>query len=136
MMPGASRWSAAVALRGPACWTRNAVRTIAADRGECREHERFPPYQSVDAAEGRYGLAVARLRHIVEVLPIPAYVILLGDILHISGHETQARRQYALVGAIERLFAANGVRTELQTAVFDLDHNWNIADVLARARTA
>ena len=90
----------------------------------------------VDAAEGRYGLAVARLRHIVEVLPIPAYVILLGDILHISGHETQARRQYALVGAIERLFAANGVRTELQTAVFDLDHNWNIADALARARTA
>ena len=90
----------------------------------------------VDAAEGRYGLAVARLRHVAEVLPIPAYVILLGDILHVSGHETQARRQYALVGAIERLFAANGVRTELQTAVFDLDHNWNIEDALARARTA
>ena len=90
----------------------------------------------VDAAEGRYGRAVARLRHVVEVLPIPAYVILLGDILHVSGHETQARRQYALVGAIERLFAANGVRTELQAAVFDLDHGRNVAGALARARTA
>jgi len=37
---------------------------------------------------------------------------------------------------IEKLFAANGVRTELQTAVFDLDHDRNVADALARARTA
>ena len=90
----------------------------------------------VEASEGRYRVATARLRHVVEVLPIPAYVIMLGDILSASGHESQARRQYALVGTIERLFAANGVRTELQTAVFDLDHNRNVADALARARTA
>src|SRR5207237_9344844 len=47
-----------------------------------------------------------------------------------------ARREYALVGAIGRLLAANGVRTELQTAVFDLDHDRNVADALARARAA
>jgi tetratricopeptide (TPR) repeat protein len=90
----------------------------------------------VEASEGRYRFAIARLRHVVEVLPIPAYVIMLGDVLHASGREKEARREYALVGAIERLFAANGVRTELQTAVFDLDHNRNVADALARARTA
>ena len=90
----------------------------------------------VDAAEGRYRSAVARLRHVVEVLPIPAYVILLGDILDRSGRAGEAQHEYALVGAIERLFATNGVRTELQTAVFDLDHNRNIVDALARARTA
>jgi tetratricopeptide (TPR) repeat protein len=90
----------------------------------------------VEAAEGRYGIAIARLRHVVQVLPIPAYVIMLGDVLHASRHERQARREYALVGAIERLFAANGVRTELQTAVFDLDHRRNVADALARARRA
>src|SRR5439155_13734951 len=43
---------------------------------------------------------------------------------------------YALVDVIERLFAANGVRTELQTAIFDLDHERNVVDALARARTA
>jgi tetratricopeptide (TPR) repeat protein len=90
----------------------------------------------VEASEGRYRIAIARLRHVVEVLPIPAYVIMLGDVLHASGRQTAARREYALVGAIERLFAANGVRTELQTAVFDLDHGRNVADALARARTA
>ncbi len=90
----------------------------------------------VEAAEGHYGAAIARLRHVIEVLPIPAYAIMLGDVLHAAGHEAAARREYALVDVIERLFKANGVRTELQTAVFDLDHNRNAADALRRARAA
>ena len=90
----------------------------------------------IEASQGRYRVAIARLRHVVDVLPIPAYVIMLGDVLHAAGHEAEAQREYGLVGAIERIFAANGVRTELQTAVFDLDHNRNVADALARARTA
>lgn len=90
----------------------------------------------VEAAERRYPAAIKRLRHVVEVLPIPAYLIVLGDIFRASGHEIEARRQYALVGVIERLFAANGVRTELQTAVFDLDHGRNVTAALARAQAA
>ena len=90
----------------------------------------------VEASEGRYAVAIARLRHVVDVLPIPAYVIMLGDVLHVSGQEAEARREYALVDAIERLFEANGVRTELQTALFDLDHDRNVSDALARARSA
>src|SRR5918911_2887099 len=90
----------------------------------------------VEASEGRYRIAIQRLRRVVQELPLPAYVIMLGDVLHASGHEQAARREYALVGAIERLFAANGVRTELQTAVFDLDHRRDVSDALARARLA
>jgi tetratricopeptide (TPR) repeat protein len=90
----------------------------------------------VEASERDYRAAIARLRHVVEVLPIPAYVIMLGDVLHASGNEAGSRREYALVAAIEQLFAANGVRTELQTAVFDLDHDRNVSDALRRARTA
>jgi tetratricopeptide (TPR) repeat protein len=90
----------------------------------------------VEASRGRYLRAVSRLRGVVGRLPAPAYVIMLGDVLHAWGHEADARRQYALLGSIERLFAASGVRTELQTALFDLDHGRNVADALARARTA
>ena len=61
---------------------------------------------------------------------------MLGDILRVDGREAEARQEYALVGAIERLFAANGVRTELQTAIFDLDHRRNVQDALRRARIA
>ena len=90
----------------------------------------------IDAARGRYRAAVRRLRHAVEVLPLPAYAIWLGDALRAAGDHAAAARQYALVGAIERLFEANGVRTELQTALFDLDHHHRISAALARARTA
>jgi tetratricopeptide (TPR) repeat protein len=90
----------------------------------------------IEASKGSYRRAIARLRHVVEVLPIPTYAIMLGDVLRASGRHAEARREYALVRAIERLFHANGVRTELQTALFDLDHDWNVADALDRARTA
>ena len=121
----------------------NTGRLDAAAKAYGRALGRFPGYvhaaaglARVEASEGRYREAIARLRGVVARLPIPAYVIMLGDILHASGRNAEARREYALVGAIEKLFAANGVRTELQTAVFDLDHGRNLADALARARTA
>jgi hypothetical protein len=40
------------------------------------------------------------------------------------------------VHALERVLAANGVRTELSTALFDLDRGVRVADALARARAA
>jgi tetratricopeptide (TPR) repeat protein len=90
----------------------------------------------VEAARGLYSRAVARLRRVVAVLPIPAYVIMLGDVLHVSGHEAEARRDYALVGVIERVQAANGVRTDLQTALFDVDHGIGLRHALVLARLA
>ena len=121
----------------------NEGRLLDAARAYRRALRRLPGYvhaeaglARIEASEGRYGRAAARLRRVVDELPIPAYVILLGDTLHAAGRESAARREYALVGAIERLFAANGVRTELQTAIFDLDHDRHVADALRRARTA
>lgn len=90
----------------------------------------------VDASRGRHDRAIRRLRQAVEALPVPAYVILLGDVFHASGRAAQARRQYALVDVMERLLEAGGVRTGLESAVFDLDHDRNVAEALERARVA
>jgi tetratricopeptide (TPR) repeat protein len=121
----------------------NRGRVGAAQRSYRQALSRLPGYvhaeaglARVEAARGEYGRAAARLHHVIDVLPIPAYVIALGDILHVSGRESEARREYGLVAVIERLFAANGVRTELQTALFDLDHGRHVTDALARARKA
>ena len=48
----------------------------------------------------------------------------------------QARRQYALIGVIERLLVANGVKTDLETALFDVDHAIRLPHALALARVA
>src|SRR6185436_20916171 len=90
----------------------------------------------VAAALGRYGHAARLYRSAVAKLPLPQYESSLGDVLRLAGREADAERAYAVVDATEKLLRANGVRTELETALFDLDHGRDAAAALARARDA
>ena len=51
-----------------------------------------------------------------------------------SAGRLEARRQYALIGVIQRLLVANGVKTDLETALFDVDHGIRLRASLALAR--
>src|SRR5205085_10512422 len=62
------------------------------------------------------------------------YVATLGDLYKVTGRPRLARREYALIGAIERLLNANGVRTDLEIALFEVDHGISLAHALDRAR--
>ena len=90
----------------------------------------------VAAARGRFDAAARRLHGVVERLPLPEYAVLLGDSLERAQRPRSAARAYGLVSTLERVLAANGVRTELSTALFDLDHNVRPHAALARARSA
>jgi tetratricopeptide (TPR) repeat protein len=90
----------------------------------------------VEAARGRYDVAASTLQDVLDVLPTPQYAILRGDVLTAAGREAEARQAYGLVDAIERLLSANGVRTELQTSLFDLDHDRDVSGALQRAEDA
>ncbi len=105
--------------------------------------DRYPGYvhaeaglARVEAARGDFAAAVERLRVVVDRLPTPQHAILLGDVLTAAGRTSEAEDAYALVEAMEQLLAASGVRTELQTALFDLDRDRDVADALARAQEA
>jgi tetratricopeptide (TPR) repeat protein len=67
-------------------------------------------------------------------VPLPQYVALLGDLEAATRHPAAAARQYALIGVIERLLAANGVRNDLDIALFDADHGRNPAHAVTLAR--
>jgi Flp pilus assembly protein TadD len=56
--------------------------------------------------------------------------------LRFSGKRAAAQRQYATEDGIRRLLAANGVRTDLETALFDVDHGLRLRASLALARKA
>src|SRR5947209_7820234 len=90
----------------------------------------------VEAAHGRYGQAIRLEQRAVDTIPLPQFVTTLGDLEHVTGHERLARRQYALIGVIQRLLAANGVKTDLETALFDVDHGVRLGRTLALARLA
>lgn len=90
----------------------------------------------VEAARGHLRRAIALERQAVEAIPLPQYVAALGDLYRASGRPALARRQYALIGAIERLLAANGVKTDLEIALLQVDHGIGLRHALGRARLA
>ena len=90
----------------------------------------------VDAARGNYDRAIEQYRSVVDRLPAPAYAVALAETLAASGRDTEADDGYALVDAIQRLYEANGVSTELQTALLDLDRDRGVEGALVRAQAA
>ena len=105
--------------------------------------ERFPGYVHaeaalgrVEAARGNYDRAVELYRRAVERNPLPEFAVGLGDTLVAAGRDREAREAYDLVDVIQRLLEANGVRTEFDTALYDLDHDRDVAGALARVERA
>ena len=87
-----------------------------------------------EAALGHYGRAISLEHEAVDLIPLPQYAGALGDLYRVTGHPALARRQYALIGAIERLLRVNGVKTDLEIALFDVDHGIRLGHALALAR--
>src|SRR3712207_2917891 len=69
-------------------------------------------------------------------MPLPEYLIALGDVYAKADAPQQAQKQYDLVRALDQLFTSNGVNTDLETALFFADHRIELATSLAKARAA
>jgi tetratricopeptide (TPR) repeat protein len=135
----------------PTAWTHVQLGKLYFGHGRVADAERefrfalriFPNYPyGLDAlaqalaARGAYRQAIAAERQAVDAIPLPQYVAALGDLYKVTGRPVLAHRQYALIGAIERLLHANGVKTDLEIALFQVDHGIALPHALARARVA
>jgi tetratricopeptide (TPR) repeat protein len=135
----------------PTAWVHTQLGKLEWNRGrpeEARAHYRealaiFPgyvfalePLALVEEAKGNHRVALSLARRAAEALPLPQSVATLGDLYARQGKPGAAARQYGLVGAIERLLVANGVRTDLETALFDVDHGVRLGRALELARQA
>ena len=90
----------------------------------------------IEAARGRLGRAVATARRAATAVPLPQLVGLLGDLLERQGRSRAAARQRATVAAIDRLLVANGLRVDLESAVYRADHGIRPAATVRLARDA
>ncbi|MBI5287679.1 MAG: tetratricopeptide repeat protein [Chloroflexi bacterium] len=90
----------------------------------------------VSAARGDLAAASDYYEQAIAKIPVPEYVVALGDLYAAQGDSAKAGDQYALVGAIEQLYTANGVNLDLQIGLFNADHDREIAATVERARVA
>ena len=88
----------------------------------------------VAAARGRLDDAIAGYTSVVDRLPLPQYIIELGDLYSFAGNSAGAREQFRLLRVQERLFRANGVNVDIETAIFNADHGIDVAEGLEAAR--
>jgi tetratricopeptide (TPR) repeat protein len=90
----------------------------------------------VRAAQGSMDQAIELLGQAVRRMPVPEFVITLGDLYQASGQQEMADGQYELVAALETLQRANGVDMDMEIALFNADHEKNMTETLALARQA
>lgn len=90
----------------------------------------------VSGAAGDIDAAIDYYERAIAVVPLPEYVIALGDAYAVAGDGKSAEAQYELVGAIEQLYRANAVNLDLQIALFNADHGRDLAATVERARNA
>jgi len=89
-----------------------------------------------EAGLGHYRTAISFEQQAVNRIPLPQYVATLGDLYGATGHRQSAQKQYELIGVIQHLLVANGVKTDLETALFDVDHGIRLRASLSLARLA
>ena len=90
----------------------------------------------VRAAQGDMDEAIQLLNQAVASMPLPEFVITLGDLYQASDQPEAASQQYQLVAAIEKLYRTNGVDMDMEIALFHADHDQNLEETVALARKA
>ena len=125
---GGARRAARASARWRWCRLRSAeagLRRWSAARGRARRRR------------ARRDLAASSRRsggRVVERLPLPEYVVALGETELAAGRATAGGRDLALVRAEQRLQRRAGVDIDVELAVFEADHGSPRRAVDARAR--
>jgi tetratricopeptide (TPR) repeat protein len=120
---------------------RRAGRLSSAGRLIRRALTASPDY--VPALASRARLLVARhdlpqalhtWREVTTRLALPEYLLELGELYEATGRPARAQQQFSVLQATKQLLRSNGVRVDLETALFEADHGSPSA-ALSAART-
>ena len=87
------------------------------------------------AAHGDHPQAIAMLEDVAARLPLPEFLLSLGQLYEAGGQLLPAERQYDLIRAIQQLNADSGMNVDLELALFEADHG-DPASALDMARRA
>ena len=84
-------------------------------------------------AQGDLEDAERRWSDVVRRVPLPEYLLELGEVQLERGRTAAADQQFSVIRTTGRLLDANGVNTDLETAIFEADHG-SVKRALSMAR--
>jgi len=90
----------------------------------------------IEAARGRLDIALGQARRAVDAVPTSQAVSFLAELLDSTGRRAEAQGQRSTVAVIDRLLEANGVRVDLESAVYRADNRIRPLETIALARRA
>jgi tetratricopeptide (TPR) repeat protein len=88
---------------------------------------------AIQAAEGKLDEAIALYEDVQARRPDLQNVIALADLYTAAGYIEAAQSQRDLIGAIDQLYRANGINTDLSLALYYADHDIEPARALSLA---
>jgi Flp pilus assembly protein TadD len=88
----------------------------------------------VRASQGNFKQAITLYQSAVNIVPMPLYVVQLGDLYARTGDTVDAEKQYKLVEYIGLLGHINQVLHNRDLALFYADHDRNLPEALTLAR--
>ncbi len=90
----------------------------------------------VAAANGDMATAITQYQALTERLPLPQFVIALGELYEATGDMTAAQEQYGLVDVMQQLNSAAGMNVDLEMALFNANHGTDHTAIVEQARAA
>jgi len=119
----------------------NSGRLAEAERANRVALVRFPNYVHALAGLARVGVAqkdftaaAQYYKQAADTVLLPEFLIALGEVYEHMNKPAEAAHQFELVRAIQKIYRSNGVNTDLEMMLFDLDHGGDVARALDAAR--
>lgn len=140
-LPGSESWAWTLTHLGHLYFNRGELKEAAAIYDQVLAAKANYPYAlggkaRVEAAKGNTAAAIERYNQLTARLPLPEFIIALGELYEATGQPDAARQQYELVGVIQQLNAAAGMNVDLEMALFAASHGHDVAAAVQQARNA
>jgi tetratricopeptide (TPR) repeat protein len=140
-VPGNEQWLWTVVQLGHLYWNSGQLAEAEQIYRQALQYQADYPYAlagmaRIQAAQGDRAGAIAQYEILAKRLPLPEFVIALGELYEADEQLDKAQEQYDLVHVMQQLNASQGMNIDLELAAFDVDHGQDPAAALAQAQAA
>lgn len=140
-LPGTEQWLWTVVQLGHLYWNSGQLAGAEQFYRQALQSQADYPYAiagmaRIQSAQGHRAEAIAQYETLVKRLPLPEFVIALGELYEANGQLDQAQAQYDLVHVMQQLNASQGMNVDLELATFNVDHGKDQVTALAQAQAA